>query len=306
MWRAGTRMTWKRQKLLGGARSQCHRHLDWCHGGPQGPGAGQASRSLPSSSTQTAWAGSCMQQWKHNPLMKTRPVAFRQLGWSLGCPFPHFCYPGWAQSSRDVYQAAEPGPASQEVSVVLPHRPPAVSSLPKGDSIPKRTKRCGQVLWSKCLGQLSSARPPLISAHALLMDSCDASCTQCCIVPVFMHISCSALSPHSNSYGSLEHCTEVVMHTQEQLYQPQPRVSITAPSYWNLSGAKTCLCCSEWLQSPSGWPPSFPQRGCSPAFLPSDSKAESAVFVAMTVSFLTALPFLLQATQNNLLFFFFF
>lgn len=169
------------------------------------------------------------------PSDENKTCGFQAAGLEFGVPFSPLllpristeltrCLPGSRTRSRKPGdpQRGQCGPASLPTSSV---------QLTQGRQHPQKDQEMWAVLWSKCLGQLSSARPPFISAHALFMDSCDAACTQFCIVPVFMHISCSALSPHSNSYGSLEHCTEVVMHTQEQLYQPQPRVSFTAPSY---------------------------------------------------------------------------
>ena len=70
-------------------------------------------------------------------------------------------YPGRAQSSRGVCQAAEPGPESQEAlggaqrgPASLPACPLAVCISAEGDSSPKGAKRCSQhsglSTWDSC------------------------------------------------------------------------------------------------------------------------------------------------------------
>lgn len=77
--------------------------------------------------------------------------------------------------------------------MVLPHHPPAVPSLPKGDSIPKRTKRCGQCsvpsAWdSWAVHDHHSSRLTLSSWTAVMQRVLSsASCLSLCIYPVLLY-----------------------------------------------------------------------------------------------------------------------
>lgn len=92
------------------------------------------------------------------PSMKTRLVAFRQLGWSLGWTFPPCItqdeHRAWGVSSRQQNEVLKARWPLGELSVGLPRCLPDMGISPEGDGSPKRTRRwrqhSGLSAWDSC------------------------------------------------------------------------------------------------------------------------------------------------------------